>query len=42
MSCFLFNTLVKEIAHFLHVIQCKNELYVKNIKYIQKNANMVL
>lgn len=29
MSCFLFNTLVKEIAHFSHVIQCKNELYVK-------------
>ena len=42
MSCFLFNTLVKGIAHFLHVIQCKNELYVKNIKQIQKNANMVL
>ena len=34
MSCFLFNTLVKEIAHFSHVIQCKNELYVKNIKFV--------
>ena len=32
MSCFLFNTLVKEIAYFSYVIQYKNELYVKNIK----------